>query len=136
MTSPETLVERYTAAATALDKEALLGLYQSDMRMFDLMLPWQIRGTEEWASRVDTWFSGVGTEPEVNASDVEVITTGKMTLLTMNMAYYHVNAEGDREGMTNRLTWVAVPNGDDWKIIHEHTSVPLLEDDMSPQFEP
>lgn len=135
MTSPETLISRYTAAATALDKDALLALYAPDVRLFDLMRPWQIRGIGAWDASVARWFADVGTDPEVTASDVDVKTTAGMAVLTMRMDYYHVNAEGKREGMPNRLTWVAVPNGDDWMIVHEHTSVPLNEETMSPVFE-
>lgn len=136
MKSAQTLVDRYTAAATAADREALLALYAPEMRMFDLMLPWQVRGTEEWAPRVDNWFSGIGTQAEAVASEIEVKETAKMAVLTMNMTYAHVSSGGERFSMTNRLTWVAVPEGDDWKIMHEHTSVPIREDDMTPQFEP
>lgn len=136
MKSPESLIQRYTRAATDLNRDALIGLYAPDMRIFDLMAPWQNRGTDEWTQRIDHWFSGVGTDPDISASDVEVTTTEGMAVLSMNMGYYHTNQEGNREGMTNRLTWVAVPDGDDWKIIHEHTSIPLNEADMTPIFEP
>lgn len=136
MKSPETLVDRYTVAAATTDRDALLALYAPDVRMFDMMLPWQISGTEEWAPRIDNWFSGVGTQAEVQARDVEVTTTDGMALLTMNMEYAHIESDGERMAMVNRLTWVVVPHGDDWRIIHEHTSVPLNEDDMTPQFEP
>lgn len=136
MKSPETLIERYTQAATNLNRDALISLYAHDVRIFDLMAPWQNHGSDEWASRIDHWFSGVGSDPAITASEIEVTTTEGMAVLSMNMGYYHTNQEGNREGMTNRLTWVAVPDGDDWKIIHEHTSIPLNEADMTPIFEP
>lgn len=136
MKSPETLIKRYTEAATTLNREALISVYAPDVRIFDLMAPWQNHGTDEWAARVDHWFNGVGSDPEVVASEIEIVTTTGMAVLTMNMGYYHVNDEGNREGMTNRLTWVAIPVDDDWKIVHEHTSIPIREADMSPQFEP
>ena len=61
--------------------------------------------------------------------------TDDMALLTMFMHYSDQREDGENEGMSNRLTWVAVPNGDDWVILHEHTSVPL-NDDMGPILEP
>ena len=29
--------------------------------------------------------------------------------------------------MTNRLTWVLIRHGHDWRIVHEHTSAPIDE---------
>lgn len=136
MRSPDTLIERYISAAKACDRDALLALYSLDLRMFDLMLPWQFRGTEEWAKQVDRWFSEVGSNADVQASDIEVRATDDMAVLTMNMMYAHVEENGERFSMTNRLTWVAETSGGDWKIVHEHTSVPLNEKDMSPVYEP
>lgn len=135
MPAPETLIDRYTAAAIALDREALLALYHDDILLYDLMLPWQISGTGAWSAKIDSWFSGVGSDPVVEASDVAVTTLGEAALLTMTMHYGHTDEDGTSMRMANRLTWVAVAAGDDWKILHEHTSVPLDEQTMSPQFQ-
>lgn len=136
MNSPKSIVERYTDAATKLDAEALLALYAPNMRMFDLMMPWQIRGIDLWRGRVQGWFESTGDNPRVRASDVEVTATPEMALLTMLMEYSHVESNGKRFSMLNRLTWVLAPNGDDWQIVHEHTSVPVRESDMQPVFQP
>lgn len=135
MPAPETLIDRYAAAAIALDRDALLALYHDDILLFDLMLPWQISGTNAWATKIDAWFSGVGSDPVVHASDVAVRRIGEAALLTMTMHYGHTEDDGTQVRMANRLTWVAVAAGDDWKIVHEHTSVPLDEHTMTPQFQ-
>ena len=136
MKSPETLIERYTAAAMATDRDALMALYAPGVRIFDMMMPWQVRGAVEWEPIIDDWFTHAGTGSDVKASDVEVKATDGMALLTMNMFYGNIGADDEQESMVNRLTWIAVPDGDDWKIIHEHTSVPLSNEDMSPVYAP
>lgn len=136
MKSPRTLIERYTAAVIATDHDALMQLYVPNVRIYDTMLPWEYRTTDEWSTFVENWFSEVRNNPQAEARNVEVVETDGMALLTMSMYYAHTGNDGQVMGLTNRLTWVAVPNGDDWEIVHEHTSVPLKMDDMSPQFEP
>lgn len=137
MNNPETLIDRYTAAVQAVDKEALLALYSPAARIFDAFTPWQSRGTGEWGAQLEGWFSHMRNHGgEAIATEVDVQVTTQMALLTMVMRYSEQNEDGKNEGMSNRLTWVALPDGDDWLIVHEHTSVPLNEETMSPVFEP
>lgn len=133
MNDPKTLIDRYIAAAEALDADALIALYAPDLRLFDLMTPWQRTSADEWRAGIDDWFQHTGDDPKLTASQIEVKQTEGMALLTMVMEYTHVE-NGKRVGMPNRLTWVAVPDGGDWLIVHEHTSVPLQEPEMTPQF--
>ena len=45
------------------------------------------------------------------------------------MVYAAIDPKGtELRSMQNRLTWVLKPEGDGWKIPHEHTSVPLGPD--------
>lgn len=137
MNNPETLIDRYTAAVQAVDKEALLALYSPAARIFDAFTPWQSRGTGEWSAQLESWFSHMRKHGgEAIATEIDVQATTQMALLTMVMRYSEQNEDGKNEGMSNRLTWVAIPHGDDWLIVHEHTSVPLNEETMSPVFEP
>jgi ketosteroid isomerase-like protein len=136
MNDPRTLIDRYTAAVEAVDKQALLELYSPGARIFDAFMQWECRGPEEWSAHLEDWFSHMSSHGSAaSATDVEIRATDEMALLTMFMHYSDQREDGENEGMSNRLTWVAVPNGDDWVIIHEHTSVPL-NDDMLPILEP
>lgn len=126
MGNPETLVDRYTAAIEAVDKDAMLALYAPEARVFDMTMPWEHRGREDFGVKLDEWFSHMrGIKTEAIVWDIEVRATDEMALLTMMIGYYDTNEQGKRDGMNNRLTWVAVPAGDDWLIVHEHTSAPL-----------
>lgn len=137
MANPETLVERYAAAVQAVDKEALLALYAPTARIFDMTMPWQSSGRDEWSAQLEDWFTHMREHGgEAVATNVEIQATSDMALLTMYMRYSDQDEDSENESITNRLTWVAVPHGDDWVIVHEHTSVPLSDDDMSPVFAP
>lgn len=134
---PKTILERYSAAVASNDIEALLALYAPEARVFDMTMPWQHLNLDGWREKTSDWFHHMrGLEAAANASEVEMHTSDGMALMTMLMAYYDVNDKGEREGMTNRLTWVLVPAGDDWKILHEHTSAPLSQDEFEVVMEP
>lgn len=137
MKALESVVDRYTAAVKSLDKQALLALYAPSLRMFDMTSPFELRGPETFAKRVDKWFVDMeGSVPGAKALQIESAASGDLAYMSMLMEYFDVDEEGNRRGMTNRLTWVLAPDGDDWKIIHEHTSVPLDEETMEPMFQP
>lgn len=137
MKSPETVLERYIDAVQSLDKPAILALYSPTLRMFDLMMPFEFHGPEGFAERVNQWFDDMeDSNPSAEATNIESKITDDLAYMSMFMRYSDTDEHGEPRGMTNRLTWVLMPDGDDWKIVHEHTSVPLREEDMTPQFEP
>ena len=137
MKAPESVLERYSEAVRTLDKQALLALYSPELRMFDMMGPFEIHGPEGFATRVSRWFDEIDKkDPKAEATDIESKVVDDLAYMTMLMRYSDAGEDDERRSMTNRLTWVLVPDGDDWKIIHEHTSVPLSEEDMTPIYEP
>lgn len=137
MKTPESVLERYTEAVRTLDKQALLALYSPELRMFDMMAPFEIHGPEGFALRVSQWFDEIDEkDPKAEATEIESKVVDGLAYMTMLMRYSDAGEDDERRSMTNRLTWVLVPDGDDWKIIHEHTSVPLSEEDMTPIYEP
>lgn len=136
MKTLESVLERYISAVKSLDKQAFLALYDPSVRYFDMTAPFELRGTDVFGGRVDKWFAHMeGSEPDVIPSNLESSSSGELAYMTMLIDYADVDAEGNRRAMMNRLTWVLAPRGDDWKIIHEHTSVPLNEETMEPEFE-
>lgn len=138
MRTPESVLDRYVEAVRTLDQEAMLALYSPELRMFDVMAPFELLGPGEFSKRLSQWFGEVtANDPQAIASKVDSKVVGGLAYMAMYMGYYDTDDNGEKRGMTNRLTWVLVPDGDDWKILHEHTSVPISEDDdMTPVWEP
>lgn len=137
MKSPESILERYSNAVENADKQALLALYSPKARIFDMTMPWEHRNLETWSDMIQQWFTHIkSTNGGAEASRIETHIADSLVVMTMFMDYYDTNEQGGRDTMTNRLTWVLEPDGDDWKIIHEHTSAPLTEDEMTPVWNP
>ncbi len=137
MNKPESVLTKYIAALEAVDEDALLALYTPNARIFDMTMPWEHTDQKTWRAMVTDWFRHVRNHGSgAEALRVETHATDEMVLMTLIIDYYDLNDQGEREGMANRLTWVLVPDGEEWKILHEHTSAPLTEDTMAPVFQP
>jgi ketosteroid isomerase-like protein len=120
----------YVRAVQEKDVAAFLALYHPDARVFDTWGVWAYAGEKERRKVIEDWFSSLGDERVgVTFDRVETTVTAGLAMLSARVVYVGLSATGvELRGMQNRLTWVLQPNGEEWKIIHEHTSVPMGSD--------
>jgi ketosteroid isomerase-like protein len=122
----------YTRAVHEKNVEAFLGLYHGDARVFDT---WGIWSYENLAGRrkvIEEWFSSLGDERvRVTFDRLRTVALPELATLSARVVYAAISARGDElRAMQNRLTWVLKPDRGAWKIIHEHTSVPIGFSDL------
>ena len=120
--------DRYIAAVFEKDVDALMGLYDDDIRIFDLWGVWVYDSPAEWRQSVTDWFASVSEQQRVGVSfdDVHISATEDLATLLAVITYSEVGPDGaTQESMQNRLTWILKRRGDVWKIVHEHTSAPV-----------
>jgi len=119
--------EGYKRAVHDKDVEAFLNLYDPSARVFDTWGVWSYEGEKERRKVIEGWFSSLGDERVAVTFDrLEILVTGDLATLSARVVFVALSAAGvELRGMQNRLTWVLSPEGDDWKILHEHTSVPI-----------
>ena len=112
------------------DVEAFLDLYHPEARVFDTWGVWAYAGVKERRKVVEQWFSSLGDERVGATFDrVQATATSELATLSARVIYVGLSAAGVQlRGMQNRLTWVLKPEGGAWKIMHEHTSVPIGND--------
>jgi ketosteroid isomerase-like protein len=120
----------YKRAIYEKDVTAFLGLYHQEARVFDTWGVWSYEGVVERRKVVEQWFSSLGEERVVVTIDrVQATAVQELATLSARVIYAAVSAAGDElRAMQNRLTWVLKSQGGAWKIIHEHTSVPIGDD--------
>jgi len=123
----------YKAAVLAKDVEAFTALYADEVRIFDLWAEWSYDGLAAWRTTVGNWFASLNTQRVVvEFSDVR--TTIGQGLATAHgfVSYQAVSEDGvPLHSMDNRMTMVLKQQGGVvWKIVHEHTSAPVANDDM------
>ena len=122
----------YQSAVLNKDVDALMRLYDLDVRVFDTWGLWKYEGAEPWQRAVEGWFASLGTEKvKVSFDDVTSSVGRDMTYVSAIVTYAGQSAQGEPlRSMQNRITWVLRTVGHVLRIVHEHTSAPIGFEDM------
>jgi uncharacterized protein (TIGR02246 family) len=122
-----TILENYTSAVLAKDVDAFLDLYADDTLVFDSWGSWEYAGVDAWRPMVQMWFDSLG-DKLCEARFTEVVATVRDDVAFAHAAvrYAEVTADGEQvDAMMNRITMGLEKRQGQWKIAHEHTSMPL-----------
>lgn len=121
----------YESAVFKKDVQALMRLYDPNVRVFDTWGLWSYEGADAWQRAVEAWFTSLGTEQvKVTFSDVQAATSKEMASLSAFVSYAGLDAGGQQLRVVhNRITWVLRTIGHVRRIVHEHSSAPIGFDD-------
>ena len=120
-----TLVESRIGAVAAKDVETLVAQYAEDVTLFDALGPLRDTGRDVERNRLREWFGGYRSTIDLTIKDLEVVADGDV-----GFAHYLFRVRGTMTDGTEVDMWVRATIGfrrgeDGWKIVHEHSSVPL-----------
>jgi uncharacterized protein (TIGR02246 family) len=117
----------YRAAILAKDVEAFVALFADDVVVFDMWGPWSQEGIAAWRDMAAGWFGSLGEERVVvEADDVRTSVSGDMATLTAFLTFRAIDAAGkELRSLNNRLSWVLREQAGRWKVVQEHTSIPI-----------
>jgi ketosteroid isomerase-like protein len=120
----------YKAAIYEKNVNAFIELYDSDARVFDTWNVWLFESVSERLSVISAWLGGLGSERvTVNFENVLVTYSHDLAMVNAVGTYAAISVEGvELRSMQNRFTWALRFSEKGWKIIHEHTSVPIADD--------
>ncbi|MFL9931155.1 nuclear transport factor 2 family protein [Paraburkholderia sp. RL18-103-BIB-C] len=121
------VLDDYKAAVFAKDVDSFVALYDADVLVFDMWRVWSYKGIAVWREMAAGWFGSLGTERViVDFSDVQRIVAQDLAVVHAFVTYKAVTADGvDLRSLDNRLTATLRQKSDGWKIIHQHTSLPI-----------
>jgi ketosteroid isomerase-like protein len=134
-TTPRSVFDRYVDAVRASDVDALLSLYADDVHVFDMMEPFERHGTETGRDMIEAWFGHEKGQPSCVIEDLHIEESGDLALARASVCFVVTMADGVKEQMWTRATWGLRRVEDEWKIMLEHTSVPLSGEDMQPMYD-
>jgi ketosteroid isomerase-like protein len=120
-------LDAYVAAVRTKDIEAFISIYADDVCVFDTWKEWSIRGADSWRQVVSEWFLSLGTdEVVVSITDVRATAVRGLAFGHATVTYTATSKDGAYlRSIDNRLTVALRKVGADWKIFHEHTSMPM-----------
>jgi len=126
------VLERYRSTVFAKDLEGFLRLYSENVRIFDTWKAWSYEGKNAWREVIGKWFASLGEETvAVTLEDVQVTAGADLAIAGAIVTYAAVSPAGRTlRSIQNRLSVALAREGNDWLIVHEHTSVPIGFDDM------
>ena len=118
------LLDRYVEAILHKDIEGLMSLYHPDVTMFNTYDFWCFHGARRWCEAVTHHSEHLLKDvTEVTFRNVQV--KGKKNVyLVHGLIDYHYMSHPDTH-VVHRFTWLIKRAGDDLKIIHQHTSLPI-----------
>lgn len=121
------VLSRYARAVFDKDIDAFVSLYDDDVRVYDMWGAWSVRGVGAWRAMVADWFGSLGNDRVVvHAEDVGGSVAGDLAFGHAILTYAAQDGDGTPlRSLCNRITMGLRRAGDDWKIVHEHTSAPI-----------
>jgi ketosteroid isomerase-like protein len=129
----KSLLETYKNAVFEKDLIAFLALFDEQVRIFDMWGEWSYEGLPAWRKMVNSWFSSLGADHDrLIFEEVDYLVEGDLATITAFARFAAISAqEEELRFLHNRLTLIVRKKtelgGDTgiWKIIHQHTSVPV-----------
>jgi uncharacterized protein (TIGR02246 family) len=117
----------YAAAVNSKDVDAFAALYDDDVQVFDSWGQWQYSGIGEWRAMAADWFGSLGDETvEVGFADLRSVLGDDVAFGHAAVTFTGISATGERQrSMTNRLSIGLRRTHGEWKVVHEHTSLPI-----------
>ena len=126
----QALEDRFAAAVRAKDLDAIMKVYApgSDLFVFDVVPPRQYVGADayrkDWKGFLDTFKGPV----KFTLSDLSIDAAGKMAYSHSAQHITGTDTKGKAVDFIARVTDVYRKMGGDWRIVHEHVSVPVNMD--------
>jgi ketosteroid isomerase-like protein len=126
------VLDGYAAAVHQKNVDKFMHLYDDEARVFDTWGVWSYEGAAARRKTIEAWFGSLGSETvQVTFDDVQVTAGPELALLSATGRYAAIGVDGKEvRSMQNRFSWGLKHAGNTWKIVHEHTSVPIGFSDL------
>ena len=119
------IIEDWVKAIRAKDVKSVMAQYAPDVLSFDLIQPLQQRGADAIRKRVEDWFSTYEGPIGYEMRDLAVSADEDIAFSTSLDTSSGTKKNGERAEMWMRMTMCYRKVAGQWRITHEHVSVPF-----------
>ena len=121
-------IDAWAAALHAKQLDRLVSHYAADAVTADLAPPLWNRGAATLRRNFEEWFDSWIGPIEIEVRDVHVATGGDVAFARMLNRIHGARTSGEATDLWVRATVCFRRIGGEWKIAHEHVSVPFYMD--------
>ena len=118
------LIERWSKAVRDENRDGIRADHDADILMFDVPQPLLSRGLDAYMASWEGFISNVEKPISFAFHDVEVTCGEDVAFATAIGRCVDINKAGKREPLEFRLTMGLRKIGGQWRIMHEHHSLP------------
>jgi ketosteroid isomerase-like protein len=118
------LIERWAEAVRRHDRTGILADHDSDIVMFDVPPPLQLRGMEEYSGSWDLFFGWHRPSDAFDVRALDIVAGGDVAFAVALMRCGGADKTGAHSELDFRLTVGLRKIDGRWRVIHEHHSVP------------
>lgn len=120
------LLQTYVDGIAKKDWQMLADLYTADIKVYDAWDDWELSG-QEWLVQLHRYIDSMGEDHDRVTMTHLVIHAGEsVTYLSALFTYARHDAAGKfLAAMENRITMGLILQDGQWKIGHEHSSIPV-----------
>lgn len=138
MKTVQDVLDLYKLVVYNQDINLFMDLYDDSIHIFDSWNTWEIKSKSEWKKVIENWFSGLkrdGSTLRVSFEDPLIHQDDSIAFIHVSTRFSEFNSHNiEFRHLTNRFTFGLVKKNGDWKIVHEHSSLPIDSDKGSGLF--
>jgi uncharacterized protein (TIGR02246 family) len=118
------LIERWAKAVREEDRPAIRAGHDPGILMFDVPPPFLSQGLDAYMTTWETFFSSAEKPVAFDFHDVRITCGQDVAFATAVGRCVDIDAHGHREPLEFRLTMGLRKIDGEWRIMHEHHSLP------------
>jgi ketosteroid isomerase-like protein len=127
------VLENYQRSVLEQNVDNFISMYDDNVHLFDSWSKWNIVGKTVWQTHVEDWFSVLKRDNStlrVSYEDLTIYEADNLASIHVNIRFSEYNSNKiEFRHLTNRFTFILKKIDASWKIVHEHSSLPINPDD-------
>ncbi len=121
------LIDRWAEAVRNEDLAAIRANHDANILMFDVPPPFLSRGIDAYMATWQLFFSNVEKPVTFAFEDIEITAGSDVAFATAKGRCVNIDRSGKREPLEFRLTMGLKKIAGQWRITHEHHSLPAFD---------